>query len=508
MLDQNNAKSYVAILDIGSNAVRLVIYDGLNRVPFKIHNERRVCSLGKDLGVTGRLHPEGVTKAIDAIGRFSGLLRAMKIKNIYAVATAALRDAEDGAAFIKRVHDAFGLEIRVIDGEEEARLSACGVMMNGLGGGGKNSMGLIGDYGGGSLELIGVERGQVKYKASAPIGSHRLQAAKTPEARLKLIDEALASIPFLEKFKGATFYALGGAWRSMAKAHMRLSAHPLPVLDHYDIDGTRAHDYASLIARQSPASLEKTEGMSKKRVLDMGVAALTMERLFETLSPQKLVFSGTGLREGLIYDALPPRVRQQDALIAGCRKIAQKISRFDNLRGFGQLARWMEPLFSNADAEFLRWLEAACLLSDTGWFEHEDVQAAHAYHRIASLPYYGLGHEGRAFLALAQYARYREVGDGNVFAKNDGDIAQAVQKLLSQERINEAIVAGLAMRLGYLLTGGALDLLKHSTLKITPKYLMLQLESQARLLHAETVDEAITSLALMLGCQGKVVIAD
>src|SRR5688572_26254491 len=132
-MPEGTTRDYVAVIDIGSNAVRLVVYDGLNRAPFKIHNERTQCHLGKHLATTGKLNPEGIAAALDSIGRYAGLIRAMKIKQVRAVATAAMRDAEDGAAFIKKVKDDFGLEIRIVEGEEEARLSAHGVMMNGLG---------------------------------------------------------------------------------------------------------------------------------------------------------------------------------------------------------------------------------------------------------------------------------------------------------------------------------------------------------------------------------------
>lgn len=493
MLDRKAARNYVAILDIGSNAVRLVIYDGLNRAPFKIHNERRICSLGSDLGTTGRLSPEGVKKAMDAIRRFSGLLEAMKVRRVHALATAALRDASDGKDFIERVKKEFGLTIRVIDGDEEARLSALGVMMNGLG-----SQGLIGDFGGGSLELIYVDKGVLKNKVSLPLGSHRLQVVKGREARIKMIDDMLDATGFLAQLKGCDFYALGGAWRSMAKAHMRLVSHPLLVLDHYEVEGKKAHDYADLMSRQSTASLERTVGMSKKRVKDMGAAALVLERIFAKIKPGRLVFSATGLREGALYDLLKPPVRQQDALIASCRKIAGTISRFEDIEAFNILSRWMEPLFAGQSPHFLRLVEASCLLSDASWFEHEDYQAPHAFQRVLVLPFYGIDHPGRVFLALSQFVRYKGYLRRN--ARGSGrDITFAAQKIVAPQDIEAALIVGLAQRLGYLLTGGALTLLRHTELKITPKYLTLKLKGRADTLSADSIDDVLRDLAQALG---------
>jgi exopolyphosphatase / guanosine-5'-triphosphate,3'-diphosphate pyrophosphatase len=484
-MPEGTSRDYVAVIDIGSNAVRFVVYDGLNRAPFKIHNERTQCHLGKHLATTGRLNPDGVASAFDSIGRYAGLIRAMKIREVRAVATAAMRDAEDGPAFIKKVKDEFGLSIRIIEGEEEARLSALGVMMNGL------SDGVIGDYGGGSLELIAIRDGAVRHKASLPLGAHRLHAIDGMEARIKAIDAQLQKAAFLKDFTGADFYAIGGAWRSMARAHMHMAKHPVLVLDRYAVPGGKATEFAGLISKQSVASLEKMVGLMEKRLHDMGVAALAMSRVFEVLQPARLVFSGTGLREGMLYDLLPKKVQEQDALIAACEKVAAQVSRFDGLEGFAALNDWMAPLFAGADARRRRLLEASCLLTDIGWFEHEDYQARHAFERILVMPFYGADHADRLFLALSQYARY---------AGEDMDgIRQTAGLLLDAGAMQAAVSAGLAQRMGYLLTGGALTLLKESALALDGEALKLRLNKKAHLLNAEVIGKALAKLAAATG---------
>ena len=484
---KNIAKNYVAIIDIGSNAVRLVVFDGLNRAPFRIHNERTICNLGADLGRTGYLNPDSVKKALNSIRRFSGLLAAMKVTNVRAVATAAVRDAKDGRDFIDTVQKEFGLRIEVIDGEEEARISALGVLANGFG---RDCV--IGDFGGGSMELIVVENGEVKHKASLPLGSHRLQAEKGRAARVDMVEKHLNKVGFLESCKDKDFYAMGGAWRSMATAHMHMSRYPFRLLDHYQMSGKKAEEFASMLAKGTPATLEKTVGMSKKRVRDIGVAALAMESLFKKIKPLRLIFSGTGLREGLIYDQLAPALQQQDGLIAGCAKIALKISRFDDLKAFKTLSRWMTPLFAGEDADFMRLMEASCLLSDTGWFEHEEYQAAHAFERILVLPFYGIDHPGRAFLAMTQYVRYKG------YVRREGhyeDVIKPALKLLADRVIDRAATIGLAQRMGYLLTGGALGLLRQTELELTPKQLILKLNENADMLNADVIKDAMLALA-------------
>lgn len=491
-------ENYAAIIDIGSNAVRLVIYDGLNRAPLKIYSERVICNLGSDLATTGYLNVDSVKKALDSIRRFSALLNAMKIKNIRAVATAAVRDARDGYKFVNTVQQEFGLKMTVIDGEEEARLSAQGVLAGGLGG-----HGVIGDYGGGSLELIAVEGGVVQHKASLPLGSHRLLAETSRAARSKMIERHLSEVGFLEDYTGLDFYAMGGAWRSMATAHMHMSKYPLWVLDCYRIEGEDATDFAGVIARQNPATLEQTTGMSRRRLKDMSVAALAMEHLFKKIQPSALVFSGTGLREGLLFDQLTPAVQKQDPLIEVCKKMAAKMGRWHNLDTLKKLFAWLHPLCQGQDAAFARLLEASCLLSDISWIEHEDYQAAHAYQRILVLPFYGIDHAGRAFLALSQYVRYK-----GYWRKEANDITAPAQKLLGAPLCHLAITAGLAQSLAYLLTGGSLQLLNHASLDITARQVTLTLNKKAAAFSTEPIVETMNRLAESMGKKAVIKTAD
>lgn len=487
MPDQRvSAKNYVAVIDIGSNAVRLVIYDGLNRAPFRVHNERAICNLGAGVALNGKLDPDGRARALKAIGRFANLLVAMNITDIRAVATAAIRDASDGADFIAEAKRAYGFNIDVIDGDEEARLSALGVLANGTSGDG-----VIGDYGGGSLELIFFEDYQLRHKCSLPIGSHRLLTQKGREARLAIVEEQLARVSFLNEGKGRDFYALGGAWRSMAKAHMHMTGYPIRLLDHYSIGCKPAQDFASLLGKQNPSALERTAGLSKKRVRDMEAAALTMEILLTKMQPARVTFSGTGLREGLIFDRLDDKTQSSDALIASCAKVALTVSRYDDAAHLRALHDWIAPLFKEY-ADFRPLIEASCLLSDNVWFESEDYQADHAFEQILVLPLYGVEHSGRAFLAMTQYVRYK--GFLRRMARGEGkDATQFVQRLMDERAISLAVVVGLAQRLGYLLSGGALTLLKEAELSATADKITLRLKSDA--LYAEGVEDALKALA-------------
>jgi len=483
-----------AVIDIGSNAVRLVIYDSLDRTPFRTHNERVVCNLGAFDQKTGCLNRSSADRAIKAIGRYASLLRAMNIGNVSAVATAAIRDARDGADFIARIEKEFDFMVKTVGGEEEARLSALGVLGNGTGGDG-----VIGDYGGGSLELVAFKNHAITDKASLPIGSHRLTAETGIEAQKAAVEKHLETVHFLHDMQGSDFYALGGAWRSMGKAHMHTSSHPVLLLDHYTVDGKKMLEFTGMVARQDGATLERTPGLSKKRIGEIGVSALAMKALLEKLSPRRIVFSVTGLREGLLFDQLSAETRQKDALISSCEKIAGREGKRMNTKDLHLLADWMMPLFVKQDEGIKILVRASCLLSGTEWLGDEEYRADLARARILAMPFYGVDHSGRAFLALSQYVRHR--GHLPRGAGTGGREALSLLRLLGKETIALAEEVGIAQRLGYLLTGGALSLLRQIELSVEGKRLSLLFRKGAETLKGDLVLDALQSLAEMRGME-------
>ena len=207
------------------------------------------------------------------------------------------------------------------------------------------------------------------------------------------------------------------------------------------------------------------------------------------------------MREGLVYDQLTSAAQSQDSLIASCTKIALKISRFNDILGFKALADWMDPLFAEKNAEFSKMLMASCLLSDTGWFEHEDYRAEHAFRRILVMPLYGIDHAGRAFLALSQYVRYRGYLRRISSKEKIEEVTRPAQTFLDNRVIDLAVTAGLAQRMGYLLTGGVLGLLRHTKLEVTSEYLILSLDDEAGRLNADAIRHVLKGLAERVGLE-------
>ncbi|MDR3438439.1 Ppx/GppA family phosphatase [Telmatospirillum sp.] len=443
---------HVAIVDIGSNSIRLVVYDGRTRTPVALFNEKAVCALGQGLGSTSRLNPEGASEAIEVLRRFVRLARAMAVDALDILATAAVRDAIDGQAFVETIEQRCGVPVTVLSGEEEAHLAAMGVLC-----GIPQADGTVADLGGGSLELVALDQGRFAGPyATMPLGVLRLSEGSGNVRALaeEMIEQQFRNIDWWPWTKGRPLYAVGGAWRALARLCLAQIGHPLHVLDNFSLDRNESLRLIQLIANQSRKSLEKVPGLSKKRVPHLPVAALLLEKVIEHAQPSRLIFSVYGMREGQFYKRLPPEVQWQDPLIASCSDMAQTAGRFPEHGE--EVLEWMSGLFRHETASQGRLRYAACLLGDVFWNEHPDYRAEQAFLRVFRLPFMGLGHQDRAALALAIHARYE--GDADL------PLAAGARSLLAEEDQRRARVIGLALRLGHSMSGGVPGILRNTRL--------------------------------------------
>ncbi|MDX1580716.1 MAG: Ppx/GppA family phosphatase, partial [Alphaproteobacteria bacterium] len=330
----------VGIIDVGSNTVRLVAYDAENRLPQLIYNEKAFCGLGRILATTNRLDPDSVKMALTTIQRFVTLARQMGVAYLDMVATAAVRDAENGKEFVDQVHKLTGHRLKVVTGEDEARYSALGVMA------GINDVdGVAADLGGGSLELVGVKSGKTDMGASLPLGTLRLMDAHADSRSnaSKEIDKQLDKLDWLKTHKGRNFYAVGGTWRALARLHMASRDYPLRILHHYEMEGGEAQNFARDISKFTSETELYVTGVSRKRVATLPIAALVLYRLLQRLQPEKLIVSALGLREGILFDHAAEHIQKMDPLIEFCRDLARRRSRFP---AHGEeLMRWIDPVF-------------------------------------------------------------------------------------------------------------------------------------------------------------------
>lgn len=483
-------RSPVAVIDIGSNSIRLVVYEAADRAPLAIFNEKILCGLGRELDATGRLHAEGIDQALVALPRFTRLAKEMGCSHIDMIATAAARDAENGAEFIQRTEAACGHPVRVLSGEEEARLSGLGVLS-----GTPDADGVMGDLGGGSVELVELGDGETGRQATLPIGPLRLDVrlvSKPLKAR-EIADRRLAEVPWLDAMTGRTLYLVGGAWRNLARLHMDYINYPLHIIHHYRMAASDALEITDLVSRQSPLALHRVPGVSKRRVETLPYAAMLLHRLLVTGQPKEIVFSAQGLREGCLFDRLSQSERKEDPLIVACgRYMSHEASGTIDPSRLGQLLYdWMSPAFQGESAEEARLRHAACVLYDIARREHPDYRAAHALMRVLRLPAVGLDHVERSFLAVAVASRHSML-DGSEPGMS------AVNALLSNEQILAARRIGLATRLAITLSGGAEAGLNGARLERGESSLKLHIIPSRKGMSGEVVARRLAALAKTL----------
>lgn len=475
----------IGVVDIGSNTVRLVVYDIASRLPVPMFNEKASCRLGAGLPETGLLNPHGVKQAIGSIDRFVRLSRAMSVDAPALVATAAVRDAEDGADFAGKIEALCGLPVEILSGEEEARLAALGVM-NGV----PDANGVVCDLGGGSLDLVRVADGRCSRQTSLPFGHLRLHeiASGRPEKARGLVAAAIRENAWPGDTTGHAIYAVGGSIRTLARLNIAQTAYPLHIVDNYTMRQQDARGLVELVANLSPDTLRRIPGVPSRRAETLPMAAVVLDALLEAFTPRQVVFSGFGMREGKMISMLPETHRRHDPLIAACSVLEPRSGRF-SLSGV-ELEHWMSPLFRNTDQRARRNRLAACLLSDIGWHEHPDYRAEHAFYRVLRLPFAGLEHRDRIFLAVAIHVRY----GGHMGDEQPG----AVLPWVGDDVRDAAEITGLALRLGHRLAGSAPGLLETMPLQVIGNTLRLSATGTGTLIRGEAVERPLKNLARAL----------
>ncbi len=483
----------VGVVDIGSNTVRLVVYEAPHRLPMPIFNEKSQCGLGIGLARSGRLNPAGVEAAERCILRFARLAGPMGVEHLQVVATAAVRDAADGPEFVRRLEAACGVRVHVLSGAEEARLAAVG-LLNSV----PRADGLLGDLGGGSLDLVSLDEGRIGSFATLPLGHLRLaEAADGDRAKaIRVLDQQLGGVPWLGDIAGRTVYAIGGSWRALAKVCIEQLNHPLHVVDNFEIGLLDALRLSDLVAGLSASTLAKLSSIDNKRLATLPHAAAALSGLLQATRAERVVFSAYGMREGQMLELISPELRGLDPLLSACEGVAERTGRFAN---HGQeIFDWLTPLFAAETAADKRLRLAACLLSDIGWSEHPDYRAVHAYFRVLRIPYPGLTHPDRAALALIMLFRY----GGSV---DDDGIAAPVRALLDDADQHRARVVGLALRLAHTLYGAAPGMLSRTTLKPADKRLVLDVSADTATLASEAGERRLNRLAKAMELKAELV---
>ncbi|GGC69239.1 exopolyphosphatase [Chelatococcus reniformis] len=485
----------VAIVDIGSNSVRLVVYEGLTRSPTPLFNEKVLCGLGRSVASTGQLAEEAVAKALRALARFRVLCGIMKVAEIHVLATAAVRDAANGQDFLAKAEAVSGCQIKLLAGTREAELSALGVIS-----GFHRPDGVVGDLGGGSLELVDVKGSAMGAGVSLRLGGLALQdaAGGSLKKAQKIAREALAGIDQAEAMRGRNFYAVGGTWRALATLHMSQMGYPLHVMHSYTITPRDAMDFASMVERVEAGTLDAIDNVSEARRPLLAYGALVLEEIIRRGKPKAIVISALGVREGLLYELLDDESRALDPLLTAAAE-------FNELRARSpahaeELVAWMDDLFHSLHldetADERRVRHAVCLVSDISWRAHPDYRGEQALGLLAQASFVSLDHAERAFIALANY--FRHVGlsdDGNLRAR----------ELLTVRMLDRARILGAAMRVAYILSAAMPGVLPRVPLRAVQQRLTLRVPLDMADVSSDRIANRLRQLAKLVGREPSVV---
>jgi len=487
----------MGVVDIGSNSVRLVVYEGAVRSPTPIYNEKVLCGLGRQVGSTGHLGLEAMERALAALARFKAIARILNVKNLWAIATAACRDATDGPEFIARSERALGTRIQILSGQREAELAANGILM-----GFRSPDGLAGDLGGGSLELIEVGGDALRQSATLPLGGLRLidAAGGRIEDAADIADDQIAGVPWLDSGHNRPFYAVGGTWRAIARLHMEQSDYPLHVMHGYTMDTKEAIDFCAEIRKAKKlSSMPGFEEISRPRREVLPYGALVLERLLKTLEPNAVHFSVFGIREGLVYSLLAESERKKDPLLSFCAEYAKLRSR--SAEHATELCAWTDALFEapgpkeSEDERRLR--HAACLLSDISWRAHPDYRGEQSLILIAHGALGGIDHPGRVFLALAIY--FRHVGMGGDLEGEDRDmLSERLKAIVSKKVYRRARIIGAAIRAAHMLSIGRPGIIDETPLSYERNKLVLTVPKAYAALDGERLRRRFATLAELM----------
>jgi exopolyphosphatase/guanosine-5'-triphosphate,3'-diphosphate pyrophosphatase len=486
----------VAVVDIGSNSIRLVAYEGLTRAPTPIFNEKVLCGLGRGVAKTRMLPEDGVALALRSLARFRTLIELMRISQVHVLATAAARDADNGKAFLEEAERAIGAPVELISGKREAQLSAMGVQS-----GFHRPQGLVGDLGGGSLELIEVSDGKLGKGDSVKLGGLALLDASGGSAKkaAKIVATNLDKVEL--DGRHLNFYAVGGTWRSLARLHMRQIGYPLNVMHAYSVPSREAIDFCRMVQRVDPETMASIATVSAARRPLLSLGALVLENVLKRSACERVVFSAMGVREGLLYELLDESERRRDPLISAAAQL--NLLRSRSPQHGEELVDWTDALIQSTigdeGQEDARLRAAACLVADIGWRAHPDYRGEQSLNVIAHAAFGGVDHPGRAFVALSVF--YRHVG------LSEDELSPRLRELASTRLHERARILGAAMRVAYIISASMPGVLPRTPLRRHGQALVLSLPPELEALRSERLSNRMRQLARLIGLEPTIVVS-
>ena len=480
----------VGVIDIGSNSVRLVVYERLARSPTPLFNEKVLAGLGAGVADSGVLAADAIERTRAALRRFAALAKQLDVKELDVVATAAIREAKNGADFIREAEAICEAPVSVLSGAEEARIGALGIVA-----GFENPDGVGGDLGGGSLELVEVKGTQVGAGDSLPLGGLRLQTASKGSLKTArdLARKAVEKSPVVAQMSDRVFYAIGGTWRSLARLHMHDSGYPLHVMHEYRLDPDELADFLKILIRGPLDQVPGINVVSKQRQALLPYGAVVLAEVVRAGRPDSVSISALGLREGLLFSKLSAEERERDPLLSAAEELCLLRSR--SPAHAQELIPWtgqaLAALGLEESEEERRLRAAACLLADIGWRAHPDYRGEQSLSIISHAAFVGVDHPGRSYLALAVY--YRHAG------LSDEELGPGVREIAPLRLRESARALAAAFRVGYLVSGAVEGVLPRTPIRRAGDTLQLVLPRELKGLCGQRLDSRLRQFAALGG---------
>jgi exopolyphosphatase/guanosine-5'-triphosphate,3'-diphosphate pyrophosphatase len=398
---EEKTKTKQAIIDLGSNSIRMLIYDDFKLNPIPLFNEKAVCKLGKNLDKSKKLNADGCVSALKVLNRFKEILEVSEVRNLQIVATAALREADDAKSFLDKVEEIFNTEPRVLTGEEEAETAANGVIL-GFG----NIDGVVADLGGGSLELTRVSNNIIHEKISLPLGVLRLMNNPIIKKKNlpKYIRNMLKDYKWLIEKKLKNLYVVGGTWRALLKNHIYQDDYPLHVLHQYRLNRYSAVKYLNKISNLNKSSLKSLEPITKSRTQFLPYSSIILNELIEIVDPKYIICSISGLREGhmdFIYNKDKTKI---DILNSHIDTIVFQKGDFG--KSYLKYFNFIKPAFDGNEIFNDKLLNLSCILSKMDWGLGAFQKAGLVFNEVLNTPILQLSHQERVMIALASFWRH------------------------------------------------------------------------------------------------------
>ncbi len=488
----------VAVVDIGSNSVRLVVYEGLTRVPAPLFNEKILAGLGRNMAASGCIAPEAYEVALKAIARFAVLLKQLQVNNVHVLATAAVRDANNGFEFMQQVERLIGHAPHIISGEREAELAALGVVSGFI-----DPHGIVGDLGGGSVEFVPVRGTHIDVGESLPLGGLRLAELSGGDVRkaARLVKTAISQSEIVKGLKGQNFFAVGGSWRSLAKLHMAQTHYPLRVMHNYRIPAKEALEFCRMVTKTDINAIVGIEAVSNDRRPLLAYGALVLEEVIAQGKPEFIKFSALGVREGLLFSLLSPQEQAQDPLLATAEEFALLRSRSPAY--VHELCTWsdafMQAIAQHETPDDTRLRHAACLFSDLSWRAHPDYRGEQSFNIIAHAAFIGVRHPARIFLALAAFHRHAGL--------NEVPPTPNLLDMLSPEMHSRARIIGALIRVAHALCACTPGTILRTSFVVSGKTLVLHIPADLADLAIQRLNSRMKQLAKLLNLSADIVVA-